>query len=499
MNSPIPINEAERLEALRRYEILDTENEKEFDDLCLLASQICDTPIAMISLIDEKRQWFKAKFGVDVDETSRDIAFCGHAIVQPDVFVVEDAMADSRFSNNPLVTSEPKIRFYAGAPLTTPEGFQIGTICVVDRQPRHMNSDQVEALRALSRHVITQLELRKSLVELHRSTLVRDRLERSVRESERRLFQFLEVVPVGIFVTDPQGNPYYANQAAQMILGRGIAPDASKDELAEVYKVVLRGTDQEYPTDQMPIVRALAGESTMVDNMEIRRSDRNIPVQVWGAPILDEKGKILFAIVAFSDVSHHRWTEKRLAAQYAATRVLAESATLAEASPNLLHAICESVGWEFGALWKVDPKANALRCVDVWHDPNVNVPDFETLTRKLLMPKGMGLPGRVWANEKPTWIPNVVEDPNFPRIPAALKNGLHAAFGFPILINNEVVGVIEFFSKQILEPDDDLLSMLAALGTQIGLFIVRKETEENQAQLLKELEAVREQLKTLKE
>lgn len=498
MKAPTPLNEAGRLEALRSYEILDTESEKEFDDLCLLASQICETPIAMISLIDDKRQWFKAKFGVNVDETSRDIAFCGHAIMQRDVFVVEDAMADSRFSDNPLVTSEPKIRFYAGASLTTPDGFQIGTICVVDRQPRRMNPDQVEALRALSRHVITQLELRKSLVELHRSTLVRERLERNVRESERQLFQFLEAVPVGIFVHDANGNPYYANQTAQMILGRGIAPDASKEELAEVYKAYIAGTNQEYPAERMPGVRALSGESSMIDDIEIRRQDRTIPLQVWGAPILDRSGKLMFTIVGFIDSSKHRWAEKRLSAQYAATRVLAESSTLAEASPNLLRAICESVGWEVGALWRVDPKANALRCVDLWHLPDVKVPDFEALTRKLLMPMGLGLPGRVWATAKATWIPNVVEDPNFPRIPAALKSGLHAAFGFPILINNEVVGVIEFFSKQILEPDDDLLTMLAALGTQIGLFMVRKEAEETQAQLLKELDGVREQLKALK-
>jgi GAF domain-containing protein len=116
-----------------------------------------------------------------------------------------------------------------------------------------------------------------------------------------------------------------------------------------------------------------------------------------------------------------------------------------------------------------------------------------------MMPKGLGLPGRVWALAKPTWIPNVVEDSNFPRTPAALKNALHAAIGFPILINDEVVGVIEFFSKQIQEPDDDLLAMLGALGMQVGQFIVRKEAEDSHAKLSKELEAIREKLKSLNE
>jgi GAF domain-containing protein len=498
MKPKIPSNEPERLQALRRYEILDTEAEKEFDDLCQLASQICNTPIAMISLIDENRQWFKARKGVDATETPRDMAFCAHAILETDVMVVEDASKDGRFSENPLVKSEPKIRFYAGAPLRTPDGFQIGTICVVDRQPGHLSSQQVESLRALSRSVVTQLELRRSFLELHRSSQVRDRLERNVRESERQLFRFLEAVPVGVFVLDANGNPYYANQMAQMILGRGIAPDASPEELSDVYKAYVAGTDQEYPTDRLPSVRALSGESTTVDDIEIHRVDKIIPLQSWGAPITDESGKLIFAISAFSDISRHRWAEKRLNAQYAAGRALAESSTLAEGAPKLLQAICESVQWQVGVIWRVDSATNSLRCIDVWHTPKVSIPDFESLTRKLLMSPGLGLPGRVWSTAQPAWIPNVVEDSNFIRTPAALKNGLHAAFGFPILIKNKVVGVIEFFSNEIHEPDSDLLSMMGALGTQIGQFIVRKHAEEKQAQLMRELEEARDELKKLK-
>lgn len=170
-------HERRRLAALREYRILDTEPEKAFDDLVLLASQICGTPVALISLVDQDRQWFKAKLGTTLNETARNVAFCAHAIRQPGVFQVEDALEDERFKDNPLVLSDPHIRFYTGAPLVTPEGQAIGTICVLDREPRKLSAEQLEALEAIQRQVVAQLELRRSLLELRRTLEERDRAE----------------------------------------------------------------------------------------------------------------------------------------------------------------------------------------------------------------------------------------------------------------------------------------------------------------------------------
>jgi GAF domain-containing protein len=141
----------------------------------------------MITLVDEKRQWFKAKVGVTVKETSRDISFCGHAIAQSDLFIVPDATKDQRFEHNPLVISDPKIRFYAGAPLVTPDGHALGTLCVIDKVPRELRPDQKGALRVLARHVMTQLELRRRSHELAHSHKERERMEIDLRKAQQEL------------------------------------------------------------------------------------------------------------------------------------------------------------------------------------------------------------------------------------------------------------------------------------------------------------------------
>jgi GAF domain-containing protein len=166
MSAPIPHNEAKRLKVLWQYEVLDTVPEEVFDDLTSLAAHICEAPMALISLVDEDRQWFKAKVGVTLNETSRDMSFCGHAIMQSDLFIVPDATKDARFAKNPLVTAEPKIRFYAGAPLVTPDGHALGTLCVLDKVPRKLRPEQQKALRVLAHHIVSQLELRRHSREL---------------------------------------------------------------------------------------------------------------------------------------------------------------------------------------------------------------------------------------------------------------------------------------------------------------------------------------------
>jgi PAS domain S-box-containing protein len=173
---------------------------------------------------------------------------------------------------------------------------------------------------------------------------------------------------------------------------------------------------------------------------------------------------------------------RRLHAQYATTRALAESASLNEAAPRVLQAICESLGWEHGALWHVDAAAQVLRCLEVW-TPTGAFPEFAAITRRTAFPRGVGLPGRVWSSGKPAWIDDVVRDQNFPRAPVAAREGLHAAFGFPVLLGEEVLGVLEFFSRETRPADEELLALLATVGSQIGQFAERRRAEQELATL----------------
>ena len=161
-------NEAARLRALERFEVLDTKPEPKFDRIVDMASRLLDAPISLISLVDDKRQWFKARVGLDIPETPRSVAFCAHAIESHGVMVVEDATQDPRFAKNPLVTGNPEIKFYAGAPLTTDDGYRLGTLCVIDRVPRTLTADQQSVLRDLAAVVVDELELRRANAELRR-------------------------------------------------------------------------------------------------------------------------------------------------------------------------------------------------------------------------------------------------------------------------------------------------------------------------------------------
>ncbi len=170
--------------------------------------------------------------------------------------------------------------------------------------------------------------------------------------------------------------------------------------------------------------------------------------------------------------------DRRLTAEYVTARVLVEATSFDEAVPKILEAICTTLGWEHAALWTVDREADVLRCSEIWTTPAARFPEFDEVSRRTRFRRGIGLPGRVWASGEPAWIPDVVRDPNFPRAAIAAREGLHGAFGFPVLLRGEVLSVMEFFSREIREPDADLLSMLSTVGTEIGMFIDRRRAQE---------------------
>lgn len=195
MAAPMPTVEAARVAALNRYAILDSEPEEAFDDLVLLTAYVCKTPMALLSLVDDHRQWFKSAVGVQIKETPREISVCAHAIQQRELFIVPDMREDARFRDNPLVTSEPRIRFYAGTPLVNEDGFALGTLCVLDREPRELDDDQKDALKSLGRLALRQMELRKNLQMLKEALTDRTREEHAreleIKRLEEKLIRVL--------------------------------------------------------------------------------------------------------------------------------------------------------------------------------------------------------------------------------------------------------------------------------------------------------------------
>ncbi len=206
------INEQQRLHALYQLDLLDTAPEPEFDELVHLAAAICGAPISMVSLVDEDRQWFKAATGLELTETSREVAFCDHAIRQPDLMLIEDATQDPRFSQNPMVVGESGLRFYAGMPVFSPDGLPVGTLCVMDRIPRTLTKDQRATLRVLASQTNARLELRVKRRELEQALTRAEAATARLAASEQRFQTFMDSGPFMAYLKDGEGRMLYYNQ-----------------------------------------------------------------------------------------------------------------------------------------------------------------------------------------------------------------------------------------------------------------------------------------------
>ena len=297
--APIRSNEAARLAALHRYAILDTPPEAEFDEFSKLAAHICATPISLISLVDTGRQWFKSRLGISAPETPRDISFCGHAIHGNKVFEVANALKDERFSDNPLVLSAPNIRFYAGAPLVTPDGYAIGTLCVIDRKPRQLSADQRAALATLGRQVVRHLEM---------------------RQAGRLLANVLAAASeISIIATDPQGMITVFNRGAECLLGYTAEEMVGKQtptviHLADEVAARSRELSAElgYPVDGFRVFVEIS-ERQGLEKREwtfLHKDRHAIPVSLVATTMRADTGEIIGYLGIAEDISERKRVEQ---------------------------------------------------------------------------------------------------------------------------------------------------------------------------------------------
>jgi PAS domain S-box-containing protein len=317
--APLPANETERLAALRRYGVLDTPPEPAFDGLTRLAAQICGTPISLITLLDERRQWFKSHLGIEQSETPRDFSFCSHAILQDGLFMVEDATRDDRFADNPLVVGEPHIRFYAGFPLISLDGFEIGTLCVLDRVAQRLSDHQSEALRTLARQVMTQLELRHHISELARRIEEHKEIEERLSASETFYETLVETLPQNILRKDAEGRFTFANRRFCHSIGKPLEELLCKTDF-DLFPPELAA---KYHRDDE---RVMSNQETL-DIIEAHQTPggEKLFVHVIKSPIFDSAGKVIGIQGIFWDVTQRKRIEEELAYERDLLRALLEN------------------------------------------------------------------------------------------------------------------------------------------------------------------------------
>jgi PAS domain S-box-containing protein len=319
-------------------------------------------------------------------------------------------------------------------------------------------------------------------VGIKRDITERRQVERALLRNEAQLTDFFENSAIAMHWVGPDGTVLRVNEAELDMLGY------SREEY-EGHNIAEFHIDQNVIEDIL--TRLLAGEVLQNYDARLRCKDGSTKQVRINSSGYFEDGKFVHTRCFTRDITDRKRTESRLALQYAVTGILSESPDFASSAQQILQATCDTLDWSVGALWRIDPQTEMMRCVDICHAASPATPEFDRLTQSLELKKSLGLPGKIWELGQPIWVNNLSADDTFPRAAVAAREGLRGAFGFPILLDNEVWGVIEFFSPEIREPDEELLKLVAGIGGQIGQFTQRKRAEGDRAELLERERAAR--------
>jgi len=389
------------------------------------------------------------------------VGSCGTAAFSKTPVITSDIASDPLWVGYRDVALSNGLRASWSQPLISKNHEVLGTFAMYFSDPRSPSDSDLELIKGAGHIALIAIE--------------RKRAEDAVRAAKARFEGILEIAQDAIISVDSNQRIILFNQGAEKVFGYAQAEVIGSPLdllLPQRFEDLHRKHIEDFA--RSPDVARTMGQRREVSGR--RKDGGEFPAEA-SISKLDLGGALVFTVI-LRDITERKRAEQRLMAQYTVTQMLAEAATLEEVTPKILQAVCEFLQWDLGELWSVDRQGGVLRFVELWHKASVEVPHFEAISRESTFLPGIGLPGLVWTSHEAAYIPDVVHDPNFLRASIAAREGLHAAFGFPILLGGDVLGVMDFFSHEIRRPEQDLLNMMATLGSQIGQFIERKRAEE---------------------
>jgi PAS domain S-box-containing protein len=468
----LPRNEKERLEALINYNILETMPDAELEKITQLASFICQTPIALISIIDGNRQFFKSKIGLSIYETPKKIDFCELVITGYDYMEVQDAQLDPQFNQNPSVYAGPHFRFFGGVPLTTKEGFNIGSLCVIDLVKRQLSKEQKDALKTLGTAVINQIELRKQNKNLQSeiNQLIYEKINQT--EIDLASYKFALDQSAKVAITDPDGIIRFVNDRfcksskydREELVGQEFrilnSGFHSKDFMKGLWETIRNGKVWRGEIQNMA-----KGGDYYWDEISI-------------IPFLDKKGKPYQYVAIIQDITDKKSSQERLILETTLISILSENEDIDNAIRRICTHVCDEMGWVASTFWRFNAENTKLVNKLFCNFSGENLESFEQISQNAQFGIGEGLPGTVWKNKEPLWIFDLANESRFSRNESAISAKLRSALIFPIMFNNEVTGVMEFFSSANLKQDLNIIQMFESFSLQIGAYIERKKAEE---------------------
>lgn len=482
----IPANEAARLLKLAEYQVLDTAPEPAFDALTALAAHVVQTPMAVVSLMDSDRQWFKSHHGLELKETPREVSFCAHVVASELPLVVPDTLLDPRFADSPLVTGPAQVRFYAGVPLRTADGFVLGTLCVLGHEPRELSAQQRDLLRMLAHLVMDQLEMRRQTLLLRTRQHALQTDLRQTSDVASRLQSILESANVGIIETTPEGVIREFNPAAERLLGFSageLVGKATPMVFHDYDEVLARSKELTHelgtpvaPNFEAFVAKARCGGADEREWTYIRKDYCRVPVHLSITARRDAAGQIAGYMGIASDLSERKQTEEGLRHHAALLKLEAEVAQAFTSNvpvQQMLQACAEAIvkhlGAAFARVWTLDEGAHVLVLrASAGQYTHLDGPHARA-------PVGKFKVGLIAQRRLPHLTNSVADDPEVSDRAWAQREGMVSFAGYPLLLGDRVVGVLAMFARHPLLPT--VLEALGVVATTAAVGIGRKEAE----------------------